>query len=440
VTGEKRFYPSPRAGGGVVRLLMAALLILAYSCPASAALTGASASVTDTAGASRSGYSSTERLVLAMTVQNTSPASGNIQFSFEIQDPQGSRRFFQTGNSAPASVVGRTGATLRGIPISRFYTVPGLYRLTTTARLGTETTTATAQFTVLSPAITLTYPPNGARDLIDQPLTFRWVSSGASRYRITVDDDSSFYNALLTAETPGSFFAYPQNPPDQRQRLANGQLYYWKVDGLDAAGNIVARTDVPFSFTVKIQAAQSTSKDLAVVDVARVNDAIPGGEGAWPIAVFVKNQGGRPESNVPVNVFADGASVPTSPKRIAFVEPGNTVRLVFPVRAPDSGKTVLVNAILDFFDDNLQNNTMSRQFVAERPSEIMTGENAWSVLKNQVRAYLGTDERLTDELLAGGANVSIRVTGEGMSRSEVSALLRAVAEGKARVVGARFVK
>jgi hypothetical protein len=398
-----------------------------------AALTGASAQVTDAAGAVRTGYSSSEKVTLNVRVQNTAASASPIQFSFEVLDPGGSRRLFQTGNTAPGSVLGASGASLRGIAVSRFYTVPGNYTLVGKAVLGGETAEARAVFTVLSPAVTLTYPPNGARDLIDQPLTFRWVSSGAVRYRIFVDDDSSFYNVLFSGDAAGSVFSYPQNPPDVRQRLASGQTYYWKVEGLDASNNVIARSDIPFSFTMKSLSPQATSKDLAVVSLEKVNEPVPGAPGALPVAVLVKNQGGKAESNVSVNVFADGAAVPSSPKRLTHIEPGRTERLVFPVRPPERGRQLVVSAVLDFFDDNLQNNALTRQFTVEAggPGETrMRPAQAWEGMKRFV-----SDPRMVAEL-EGYTLVGV----QGADAEEFSRLVRAIQEGKARITSVRFTE
>lgn len=414
------------------KILRIAVLLAALAPAARAALVSPSAQVQDSAGAVRQSFSSTERITLVAKVQNAAPGAGNIQFSFIVRDPLGSQRLSQTGNSAPASSVGAVGASLR-VPVSQFYTTPGVYTLVIRAAFGAENLEATAQFTVLSPVITLTYPPNGARDLIDQPLTFRWVSSGATRYRVTVDDDQSFYNALFISDlVVSNFFAYPLNPTDVRQRLASGQVYYWKVEGLDFAGNVVARTEVPFSFTVKSQGGQATSRDLAIVGLERLNEANLGGPGALPMGVFVKNQGGRAESNIAVNLFADGAAVPTSPKRLSQIDPGKTERLVFPVRAPEEGKFTLVNAVIDFFDDNLQNNAMSKQVRLEeaargrklRPSEV------WEIMRRFV-----TDTRVLAEL---EGYYAADASAEGLSEAELAELVLALKDGKGQVNGVRL--
>lgn len=391
-----------------------------------AALANITVQATDGAGVPRQAFSSTERITLAIRVQNTAASAGNIQFSFEVKDANGARRLAQSGNSAPGSVVGVTGASLQGVPVSQFYNGPGLYTLTGTASLDGETVSGSAAFSVLSPLITLTYPANGARDLIDQPLVFRWVSSGASSYRVSVDDDPSFYNVLFTGQSVGNFLVYPLNTSDDRQRLAAGQSYYWKVEGLDAAGNVVAKTDQPFTFMVKAQSMQTTSKDLAVVSVEKNNEAIPGGAGAMPVAVSIKNQGGRAELGVSVSLFADGAQVPSSPKRIEKIDPGQTVKLVFPVRPPEGDRSVLVNVSLDFLDDNQQNNNLARQFRGDSDANRNLANNEiWDAVRRAI-----TNPDVLAEL---EGYVVESVAGESMNRDEIEKLIRAVNDGRARV-------
>jgi hypothetical protein len=131
-----------------------------------------------------------------------------------------------------------------------------------------------------------------------------------------------------------------------------------------------------------------------------------------------------------VNVFADGAAVPSSPKRLNSIDPGKTERLVFPVRAPEPGKFVLVNAVLDFFDDNLQNNAMSRQLRGDDGVRRVRPADAWNTLRRLV-----TDPKLA-ELLEGYH--CAEVEGDGLSAAEVAALLEDIRNGKARVTGMRL--
>jgi len=409
---------------------LSGLLLLACALPAQANLASMSAQVQDAAGVARTSFSSTERITLVLRVQNTAVSASSIQFTFEVKDPTGARRLYQTGNAAPGSVVGFTGATLRGVATAQFYSQPGVYTLTGTATLGVETVTASQSFTVLSPLITLSYPPNNARDLIDQPLIFRWVSSGASLYKVSVDDDPSFYNTLFTGQSVAGFLAYPLNPTDERQRLSAGQVYYWKVEGLDASGNVVAKAELPFSFTVKAQANQATSRDIAILDIEKVNETVPNAPGALPFAAVVKNQGGRPERNITLNFFADGAETSGSPKKIESLDAGETKRFVFPVRAPEEGKSLLLSAVIDFFDDNLQNNRFSKQWRADGQSSDRARLNMaeiWELVRRAV-----TDPQILAELEGYGVE---SMAGEKMSREGIQELMQAVKDGKARVTG-----
>ncbi|PMZ61519.1 hypothetical protein C1X97_30690, partial [Pseudomonas sp. FW306-2-11AA] len=78
-------------------------------------------------------------------------------------------------------------------------------------------------FTVSSPNLLLIYPPNGATNLTDNPLTFQWFSSGATSYRVTVADNLAMYNPVYQTTVTGvNSMTYPNNPnpSDPRQRLS----------------------------------------------------------------------------------------------------------------------------------------------------------------------------------------------------------------------------
>jgi hypothetical protein len=394
-------------------------------------LSTAAAQVTDASGMPRSTFSSSERISMAIQVQNTAASASNIQFTFEVKDPSGNRRLYLTGNSAPGSTVGTARSSLSGVTVGQFYSSPGQYQLTATAALDGETVQASATFSVFSPLITLTYPPNGARDLIDQPLVFRWVSSGASSYRVSVDRDGSFFKTLFTGQSFTGFLAYPLNPTDELQRLSAGEIYHWKVEGLDAAGNVVAKSDVPFNFTVKPQSPQTSSRDLAILNIERVNEPAAGFSGAWPMAVLVKNQGGKAEAGVPVSLYVDGAAVPTSPKRIDMIDAGQTLKVVFPIRPPEGEQSSLLNASIDMIDDNLQNNRFTMNLrPGEKEKNQLRPEQVWEVIKRSV-----SDPNLIKEL-EGYAPVEI--IGDGLSRSELEQVLRALKDGKARITGVKL--
>ena len=206
-------------------------MICGMAAPASAGLlSGQGVAVLDTTLNSRPSFSNTERVVFQQRVFNGAASAGRIVFKFVVVSPAGGQVFEHVGNAVPGSV-GSAASAVSGIPIAQFDRGPGVYTLKASALLDGQTLEQTATFTVSSPKILLLYPPNGAQGVADVPLSFRWSASGASRYRVTVGDNPSFYNSVFSQETIGGedFLTYPDNPSDPRQRLGQGQPYYWKV-------------------------------------------------------------------------------------------------------------------------------------------------------------------------------------------------------------------
>lgn len=335
------------------------ILLLCLARPASAGLLSAvSVSVKDTNGAARTTFSSNEKMLLEQIVSNAAASGNRIQFNFFILNPSGSRVFSHTGNQVPGAV-GNSASRLSGVPIAQFYTGPGNYRLRAEAHLDAQVLTQEAVFTISSPNILLIYPPNGAQNLSDKPLTFRWSSSGADRYRLTVGANPSFFNSVFGESTGGteSFFAYPENPSDERQRLASGTVYYWKIEGLDASGNRVAQSEVPFSFTVQ---SASLTRDLAVTAL----DILGKSGTNINFRVRVANQGGTSESNLTLKVSLGGIPAAGSPMTLPMLGPGDQKEYSFSASQPaDQGKSLAI-ACVDFFDDNVPNNCKTVQIEA----------------------------------------------------------------------------
>ena len=313
-----------------------------------------SISVTDQLGSVRSNYSNTEKVNLNATVFNDI-ITDRISFKFEIKDPAGAVRFTHTGNSIPGTI-GNGGSSVKYIPITNFFSTSGNYKLTVMA----NTVSKETLFSVYSPNITPTYPSNYARDLTDKPLVFRWVASGAAKYKIYVALDAAFFNTLLTAETALLQYSYPDNPADVRQKLSAGTIYYWKVEGLDAAGNIVAKMSSPSNFTIKSTAITIAAKDLAVLDIVPVPYQPK-------VTVSIKNQGGKTENAVPLSLYLNGMLVGT--QNIDIISVGETKNLSFLVN--NSG-LVIALASLTFEDDNIKNNTLTKQISVYAPVVVST--------------------------------------------------------------------
>ncbi|MBN1824379.1 MAG: carboxypeptidase regulatory-like domain-containing protein [Endomicrobiales bacterium] len=331
--------------------LCSIVIFLAASSGLCATIT--SVQVLDSLRAVRTNYSSSENVVLSCKVSSAEEGD-RINFEFNVYDPANSLVFRHTGNSIPGTV-GAGGSEVGNVSISRFYTNPGSYALEVTVTDGAGTVSQRTAFSVYSPIIILTYPSNGARDLVDQPLVFRWVGSGASKYKIYVDDDQSFYNTMYTAETTLTNHTYPQNPTDQRQKLAGGQEYYWKVEGLDASGNRVASSQIPFSFTLK-QSGASNTRDLGISKIYASDESAPP---QLAIKVEVVNAGSQAESNVTLTLYVAGMVYGT--QKIAIIGVAETKTMTFLIEPPvtQPGQPLFVSATHDLFDDNVQNNILT---------------------------------------------------------------------------------
>jgi len=394
-------------------------------------------SIFDSAGRARTPltFSSTEGITFSVTCYNNCKNAQRIYFNFFVCGPKGETVFTHIGNSAVGNL-GIGGSSIKNIPISDFYESPGKYTYTAYVWVAIPDSTSLPpyaiekmDFYVYSPSIILSYPANGARDLIDKPLTFRWVSSGATKYRVYVDDDKGFYNCLFQTgggEYPDpqtTYFQYPISPQDPRQKLAGGVVYWWKVEGLDNAGNVVAKTPIPFSFTLKETVPSATTRDLAVMDVTLDKESTMSD---MRFSVLLKNQGGIAISNMRVNLYVNG--VPVIPSQIlGFINIGETKSLGF-VAGATKEKMVTVSAAIDFSDDNMKNNIITKSFTLLPEYRYYEPWEVWKIVRNFIKDA---------EILKGL---------EGYTLSEVILLpegdigeeLMKLEQGKAKVVGAEI--
>ena len=389
-------------------------------------------SIVDSAGRERTTFSSSEKIGFSITCYNTYENAGMIFFQFYVYSPKGKTVFAHIGNTARANV-GTGKSSIKNIPISQFYEGSGKYtyeaKVFVTVAGSPHSATKKMVFYIYSPSITLSYPANGARGLIDTPLTFRWVSSGATKYRVYVDDDKGFYNTLFQTgkgdypDPVTTYFQYPTSPRDPRQKLAGDVIYWWKVEGLDSQGNVVAKTPVPFSFSLKETAPSATTKDLAVTDII-LDDESTAGE--LKFNVLVKNQGGMAISNTRVNLYING--VPVIPYQLLnFINAGEEETLTF-LGGASKEKMVTVSAAIDFPDDNIKNNMLTEAFTLALEPRHYEPWEVWKIIKRFIR-----DLEILKEL-------------EGYTLSEVTLIpqgdigeqLRRIEEGKAKIVGAEI--
>lgn len=407
--------------------MIAFCMVLASEVPAAAGLLSAGGIfILDSAGAPRAVFSSNERISFQQKVYNGAASPNNTVFFFQVLNPSSAEVFSHQGNAVPGSV-GNAAASISGVPISGFFTGPGVYTMRGQASLDGQVISQQATFTVSSPNILLIYPPNGSRDLADKPLTLRWSSSGAVRYRVRVGDNPSFFNSVFVQETTGGefFMVYPENPADDRARLASGTVYYWKVEGLDAAGNVVAQSAVPFNFSVQ---SASLTRDLSV-DSLTITGQVD--SDTLNFQVVVKNQGGTAEGNQQLKFSIGGIPTPGSPVLLPLMQPGAEKTYNFTGDLPaDQGQSLAI-ACVDFFDDNVTNNCQTLQISRAAADDaaatggftdrVLGADEIWEAIK-QLLKDKGLD--LSDFDLIG-------IDVDSMSQAELQELLDQLQSGQA---------
>ncbi|MCD6413382.1 MAG: hypothetical protein J7L54_04480 [Elusimicrobia bacterium] len=320
-------------------------------------------SVMDSLGNSRTSFSSNEKISMRIESNCTSAVS-RIYYRFYIMNPSGVQVFYHDGNSTEGNV-GSGAASLRNIPLSSVYSSVGIYTFKGEVVVdGIVQDSKSTTFTIYSPQVTLTYPPDGVKDLIDKPVTFRWMSSGASKYKIYVDDEMSFFNPIWTDETSASSISYPLNPSEDRQKLSGGVVYYWKVEGLSADGSVVATSPTPFSFSLKEESQSTSFRNIAITDIKYDLSSNP--PDAIKIIVDVANQGSQSVSNLKINLFIDGA--PAGNSVVSSLLPGSEKNIIFAV-GKIYRETVLVTATADIADEVTKDNILTKAISIPLPDE-----------------------------------------------------------------------
>jgi hypothetical protein len=346
---------------------MVAMALTAALTASAGLLTGQGVAVLDQSGAQRQTFSVNETIGFQQIVNNGSASGNRIFFQFTVTAPNGNVVFRHVGNSVRGTV-GNAASQVSGLAISGFAQGPGVYTLKAVANLDGVALEQDQTFTLSSPNVLLIYPPNGSQNLTDNPVTFQWYSSGASSYRVTVGDNAGLYNSIFTQNAPAgsSSLTYPQNPTDARQRLSTGQTYWWKVEGLDINGNVVAQSQVPFSFSV---ANTSLTRDLAIAGLEITGT--PDSAGNIPFLVTIKNQGNTTESNTALRVTVGGLSAPGSPITVPQMSPADVKTFAVSAAIPSDQNQSLAIACLTIFDDNVANNC--RTLAVNRPAATSTG-------------------------------------------------------------------
>jgi len=415
-----------------IKLALICCLLLPAAARA-ANITGTGASVHDSAGAVRTTFSNAETITLRQSVNiaETSNTGDSVDFTFEILNAAGAAVFTHAGNSAPGTQ-GGAQTQLAGISINSFYTSPGNYTFRAKATLDSETVTQTAAFLISSPNITLIYPPNGARGLSDNPLTFRWTASGASRYRVTVADNASLYNELHSAVNAGeSSYSYPADPSEPRERLVPDQVYYWKVEGLDASNNKISESNV-YTFSLKGQAS-STTRNVAVTLLEITTPAL---DFEKPISfkAVLYNSGSATESNISVKMSLGGLSAQDSPKQVMTIGPGEQVPLTFTAFMPAGQEQGLAAVCADLFDDNMPDNCKTKLIAKDAGAATATGAGRKLTYDEMFQAILARLGPEAAKALEGYTFESLSCA--NCSQDELALIIAALISGEAQLIGA----
>lgn len=396
-------------------------------------LTGMTVSVLDAGGAARTTFSNSESITLRQQVYNAvQGGEPYVRFTYAILNPAGAGAFTLPDNSAP-STPGLSQAQLSGVSISSFYSTPGQYTFRGTAALDGETVSQEARFTISSPNITLIYPPSGATGLADTPLIFRWVGSGASQYRITVAENAGLYNPVHQSINTGeTLFSYPQTSSNPREQLVPQHIYYWKVEGLDAAGNTISQSNV-YNFSLRNQAA-SQSRNVIVSDLSLTTPLL---DRTKPLnfKAVVYNAGNSAETNIGLKMSLGGIGAQDSPKQIQTLTAGERKEVPFTAFIPADQETSLAVACVDVFDDNLTDNCRTKLIAKDtgglpasgRLSKKLSYDELWAELKKR----LGPDAL---KALDGYTFETIECA--NCSGSELNDLLAALISGDATLVAA----
>jgi len=372
-----------------------ALLFLLSPAAWAGSLTPVVAAAMDTLGSPRTSFSDNERVVLQQKVRNVASSPNRIHFRFVLLGPSGSQVFEHTGNSVPGSI-GDSASTVSGIPVKSFFAGSGNYTFQGSATMGGETVQqAPVVFNVSSSYIILTYPPNGTINLPENPPTFQWSSSGASRYRLTLSDSISFTNTAFTFTADqilGNSYQY-----NGTQGLTAKTQYFWKVEGLDAGGLVVAKSDPPYVFTL---GAVTQSRDVAVtaLEVLEVDAGGLGQEQSVKFKIVVSNQGSTNEANIPLRFSLGGLPAPGTPVTMAPISSQEARPYEFTAPFPSDQKDSLAVACVELFDDNPTNNCKTVQITRPPRADDRSGpidpncritscEQIWSAIKDALRGY-----------------------------------------------------
>ena len=171
---------------------------------------------------------------------------------------------------------------------------------------------------------------------------------------MTVSDNAALYNPAHAGVNSGeSLYVYPANPSQEREQLVAEQVYYWKVEGLDAANNVISQSNI-YNFSLKAQAS-SQSRNLSIASLA-LSAAVADYSAPMTFKAVLYNNGSSAESNVSVRLTLGGQAASDSPKPVASISAGESQTINFTAFMPVDQEQSLAVACVDLFDDNVPDN------------------------------------------------------------------------------------
>lgn len=417
----------------ILKIVMFAAGLALCAARTEAALTAGGAHALDGSGNQRATYTNVETIALRQVVSNSTVSDNMIRFIFTIYNPSGGAVFRHEGNSARATL-GNSNSQLAGLAISRFYSVPGLYKFRAEATLDGQTVIQEATFQISSPNINLIYPPYGARGLNDKPLIFRWVGSGASTYKLTVAENPGLYPLIHEGNSSATMYTYPENPSGPREVLVANKDYYWKVEGLDATGSRIAESNV-YSFSMKSQGS-SQSRNVAVT-LVEMTDWEADFTKPLHFRAVVQNTGGTPASGISIKLTLGGMPAQDSPKNIGMLGAGESQTINFTAFMPTGQNEGLAVACVDLFDDNIPDNCKTKM-IAKAAGRAAASEGnkesrqlSYQEIWDEVVKRLGSD---VAKALDGYTFDSIECANCGAG--ELNEMMLALLNGGASLTGA----
>ena len=249
---------------------------------------------------------------------------------------------------------------------------------------------------------------------------------------MTVADNAGLYNPAHEALNGGeNYYSYPDNPSQPREQLVPDQVFYWKVEGLDASNNRISESNV-YNFSLRSQAsAQSRNVTVTALELSA-----PALDFEKPLnfKAVLFNSGSTTESNISLKMSLGGIPAQDSPKQVAMIGPGEKKEVPFTAFMPSGQEEGLAVACSDLFDDNIPDNCKTRLISknAGLPAAPKTGKKlSYEEMFQEIIKRLGPDAA---KALEGYTFESL--TCANCSQDELSSIISALISGEAQLVNA----